>query len=348
MMGIDYTGAIQIKGSTNEKQVAYIILMTCGVTRAIHLEVVEDMTTAELIEALRRFSGHHPWPSIIYSDNATTFQSAANLLNKIFQDPALKNYLTDRQTIWKFITKRAPWHGGFWERLIGLTKTALRKMTGRTKLSVNDLRTIVAEIEAVLNDRPLTRVPTERSGIEALTPSHLLYGRRLTLIPYNLTTDEEKDDPSFGVTQSELSKKFIRRQNIQKCFWRQWRDQYLTALREQHQPFADNQQQLVQVGDVVLVHDDCNRINWKLAIVENVIRSKDGAIRTAEIRTAQGKTNRPVTKLYPLEVNTAVTDDNKDLEQTDDPDSGMTRPSRPTRDAAVAAQLRIREITEED
>lgn len=362
MMGIDYTGAITIKGkSKGEQSSAYIILMTCGITRAVHLEVVEDMTTNELIEALRRFAGHHPWPAAIYSDNAATFQSAANELNRILNDPLLLTYLSDRQTGWKFITKRAPWHGGFWERLIGLTKTALRKMAGRTKLSINELRTIVTEIEAVLNDRPLTHVTTECSGVEALTPSHLLYGRRLTLLPYNLATEEEIEDPNFGKNPSEITKQFARRQNIQRAFWRLWRSQYLPALRQQHQSFTGTQQQLIKVGDVVLIHDDCKRIEWKLAVVEKLLPGEDGAIRSAEIRTANGKTNRPINKLYPLEVNefadastaddietnAAHNDAVDDTASTGEAHDNSPQP-RHQRKAAVAANHRIRELLDNE
>ena len=86
-----------------------------------------------------------------------------------------------------------------------------------------------------------------------------------------------------------------------KHFWTRWRLEYLTTLREFHKTTGNNIQQ-VKVGDVVLVHDDTPRVNWKYAIIEGVIRGNDGLIQAANIRTSTGKTTRPINKLYPLEV----------------------------------------------
>ena len=148
--------------------------MTCGVTRAIHLEVVSNMSTRSFMGAFRRFTDHHPLSRVIFSDNATTFQCASVHVKNLAKDQTIIDYLANRQIQWKFIPKRAPWYGGFWERLVGLIKSALQRMIGRHKLDIDDLRTATSEIEAILNDRQLTHVPSEVGGIEPLTPSHLL------------------------------------------------------------------------------------------------------------------------------------------------------------------------------
>lgn len=152
--GVDFTGAIQVRNK-GEKVSVYILLFTCGVTRAIHLEVVEDLTADSCIDALRRFTGHHPIPRMIYSDNASTFVNASSVLLKLFNHPKVQQELAAMRIIWKFIPKAAPWYGGWWERLISLTKTALRKMVSRTILSFIQLQTVVAQIETILNDRSL-------------------------------------------------------------------------------------------------------------------------------------------------------------------------------------------------
>ena len=89
------------------------------------------------------------------SDNASTYQSAADELTKLFDSSQLTSELGNRGIQWKFIPERAPWYGGFWERLIGLTKLSLKKVLGKTSIALDELQTIFAEIEAVLNDRPL-------------------------------------------------------------------------------------------------------------------------------------------------------------------------------------------------
>lgn len=340
--GIDYTGAYTIRGSTKTADSkAYICLFTCASTRAIHLEVVEDLSAHSFLLAFRCFTTHHSLPSIIVSDNATTFECAANVLRKMFQSPEITNYLSNRQVEWRFIPKRAPWYGGFWERLIDLTKTALKKMIGRTKLTLNEFRTLTAEVEVVLNDRPLTKPSADLHEEEALTPSHLMYGRRFSSLPYDNVSVDEIDDPNFGQNPSDLSKAMVRIQKIKNSFWKRWSTDYLTSLREFHQATRGNHKTIIKTGDVVLVHDDCPRINWKLAVVESLIHSKDGEIRAAEIRTANGRTNRPISKLYPLEI---TEPDGPEIKSSTKNRSESNTSSRPKRQAAVAANARIREM----
>ena len=80
-----------------------------------------------------------------------------------------------------------------------------------------------------------------------------------------------------------------------------WRREYLTALRE-NQRISGRNEQTIKVGDIVMVHDEGPRSRWKLAMVEALIQGNDGRVRAAYIRTDGGITNRPITKLYPLEV----------------------------------------------
>ena len=109
----------------------YICLFTCGVTRGIHLEIVEDLSVETFLQALRRFAAHRSLPCILISDNASTFQAAAAKdLEELISSTQMSESLCTLGVQWKFISKRAPWYGGFWERLIGLTKMALKKMLG--------------------------------------------------------------------------------------------------------------------------------------------------------------------------------------------------------------------------
>ena len=117
-----------------------------------------DLSANSFLQAFRRFTSRKSLPKVMISDNATTYTAAANHLRKLFNSPAVLEALSRRGTEWRFIPARAPWYGGFWERLIGLTKTSLKKILGRRFVSMETLQTIVTEIEGVLNDRPLTHV----------------------------------------------------------------------------------------------------------------------------------------------------------------------------------------------
>ena len=121
-------------------------------------------------------------------------------------------------------------------------------------------------------------------------------------------------------------------------FWKRWKSEYLTSLREFHRTTGKNTE-IIKVGDVVLVHDDSKRVNWRLAIVESLIRGPDGHVRAANIRTATGNTNRPIVKLYPLEVTSSTEPQSEDLKSP-----VLDRTSkRPRREAAMTARQRIAE-----
>ena len=118
------------------------------------------------------------------SDNASTYVAAARELEQLFISQELGEALSSRAIKWQFIPKRAPWYGGFWERLIGTTKTTIKKVLGRSFISLEALQMLVVEIEAVLNDSPLTYLSADVENSEPLTPSHLLYGQRITTLLY--------------------------------------------------------------------------------------------------------------------------------------------------------------------
>ena len=134
--GVDFAGPLFVKENGLMRKM-YICLFTCSCVRAVHLELVPDMTLDAFILAFRRFVGRKGTPSTVYSDNAPTFVSAAREI------PRTLNININ----WKFIPRAAPWYGGWWERLIGLTKTTLKKVLGRSQVSADVLRTVITEIE---------------------------------------------------------------------------------------------------------------------------------------------------------------------------------------------------------
>ena len=233
VIGIDFTGAIYVKkeGTVDERKV-YVCLFTGASTRAIHLEVVTDLSEATFLQAFRRFATRRSLPRLVLSDNASTY-TAAKELNELFQSPTLKAALMHKGTTWQFIPKRAPWHGGFWERLVGMVKMSLKKTLGRAFITLNDLQTIIVEVEAVLNDRPLTHLSSVTGDPEPLTPSQLLCGRRIVPLPHPELGDEEMSDPDY-YSADQLRSKVDRQGLLLQHFQSRWRKEYLTSLREIH------------------------------------------------------------------------------------------------------------------
>ncbi len=230
------------------------------------------------------------------SDNGSAFKAAAEQITRSNKNNRLSQTLADTGTVWKFIPVRAPWFGGYWERLIGLTKRAIKTTLGKSCVSLEMLTTIVTEIEGTLNNRPITYISTDIKDASPLTPSHLLHGRRLDSVP---TMDENRD--ILTCDNVKANRNLHRQCELIAHFRERWKHEYLTSLREFHRASGNNDQS-IRVGDIVQIQCDCNRVLWKLAKVQELIRGKDGLVRSAVVKTDSGVTNRPIVKLFPLEL----------------------------------------------
>ena len=152
--------------------------------RAVHLEVVPNLSEHSFSQAFRRLVSRKSLPRVSVSDNATTFTAGSEEIRRLCKSETVKETLSTNGVEWQFIPKRAPWYGGFWERLIGLTKTSLKKVLGSSQVDMETLQTVVTEIENILNNRPITYPSSDINDLEALTPAHILYGRRISTLPY--------------------------------------------------------------------------------------------------------------------------------------------------------------------
>ena len=240
---------------------------------------------------------------------------------------------------------------------MGLTKQAIKKTLGRAFVTLKQLETIVTEIEAMLNDRPLTYVSPDLSDPEPLTPAHLLYGRRIRQVPHVLNKPEEVEDPTY-VSGVSMREKVNKHSAVIEKFWNRWKTEYLTSLREFNRISGHNKE-VIKVGDVVIVHDEKPRIQWKLAVVEGLIKGGDNLTRAAHIRIGSYQTTRPIFKLYPLEVSSPdepnsqrasnnATDDSQDSRSAKDKSSvrsGAPSRQRTPRKAASKALKKIAEWT---
>ena len=132
--GLDYLGPMYIKTSEGSKKV-WVCLFTCLVIRAVHLEMVLDISTEEFLLALKRFVSQRDTPVEIISDNALQFRAANSMLDLVWKNMLtsedLQNYISNSGIKWTFIVEMAPWTGGYYERLAGLVKRALRKTLQR-------------------------------------------------------------------------------------------------------------------------------------------------------------------------------------------------------------------------
>ena len=176
-IGLDYLGPILVKKG-RERVKFWVCLFTCLAIRAIHLEWIRNLTASQFLCCFRRFFARRGKPRHIISDNASQFKLTAKVLDRQWQQvidsDEVLYYCSSENISWKFITEAAPWQGGFYERLVGLVKRALRKSIGRQLLDWDELATLLTEIEAIINTRPLTYVFEDFESGFSLTPAHFL------------------------------------------------------------------------------------------------------------------------------------------------------------------------------
>ena len=227
--GIDLAGPLHLNSASPEnRSKAYCCLFTCASTRALHLELTESLAVTSFLQAFRRFVSRRGLPAKLLTHNAKTFKSVSVDVKKISSSREVKQYLANRQVDWQFIMERAPWLGGFWERLVRSVKRCLKKSVGRSLLTFEELCTLVVEIEATLNNRPLTYIYDDEEGLSyPLTPADLINGRQIATMPH-------QRDCNVISTFHSLTKRARYHFRLLESFNKQWRKEYLLGLRTIH------------------------------------------------------------------------------------------------------------------
>lgn len=200
------------------------------------------------------------------------------------------DFCSQRKVEWSFIPERSPHFGGLREAAVKSMKIHLRRIVGNVKLTYEQLATVLSQIEAVLNSRPLAPMITlDGEEVEALTPGHFLIGKPLCSLP-----EEES-----SVKDISLLKRWQLCQKLTRHFWQRWSKEYLLSLRRFYK--WHNPQRNLQPGDVVILREDgLQNSYWPLARVTKVFPGDDGLVRAAIVKTEKGSYKRPIVKMIPL------------------------------------------------
>ncbi|CAB0042829.1 unnamed protein product, partial [Trichogramma brassicae] len=269
---LDYAGPLPVLFSRGRKAPStkgYIAIFICMVVRAVHVEVVSDLTTGAFLAAFSRFCARRGRPAVLYSDNATTFKGAARELRELFSEGSnltelARNFMQKRGTVWKFIPPRAPHFGGLWEAAVRGFKHHFRRVIGDARLTFEELSTVAARIEACLNSRPLCPRSSRPEDFEALTPAHFLVGTSLLDYP----------EPCDNRTLSFTNRWRLLR-GMRDMFWSRWRQEVLSQMQQRSKWLTARES--LQPGDMVLLRDDlCTPSSWPLARVVQVHPGSDG------------------------------------------------------------------------
>lgn len=285
-VGIDLFGPMLLKQKRHSEK-RWGVIFTCLTVRAVHIELVSSLSTDSFILSMRCFIARHGQPLECYSDNGTNFHGANNELSKIGAEH-IKNGLLQHfsEITWRFNPPYAPHMGRAWERLIRAIKSGLVSLQSERAPSEEALRATLPEIEAVVNARPLTYVDTDGNKLEALTPNHLLLG---SSSGYK-TIGNINDDPEILVKTE-----WKRQQVVVNIFWKRWTKEYLPEISKRTKWYDPVEP--LKVNDVVAITNAGIPNSWTLGRIQSVVTSKDGAVRQAEVRTANGVVKRPASKL---------------------------------------------------
>ena len=289
----DYFGPITVKDRSTTRrsipQKRWGCIFTCLSTRAVHLELANDLTTDAFINCLIRFTSRRGTCTDIYSDRGTNFIGAAKELHKNLDKEKVINTMYKNGINWHFGSPLSPHKTGAVERMVRSVKRALRCLEVQVFKS-DALHTALVDIESSLNSRPLTPFTDEDpDDLRALTPNDLILLKPNTSIP--LHSDEK-----------EINARNIYKQSLaaSKVFWARWIKEYLPTLLQRSKWYFEQKEP--QVGELVLsAEDGIHRHKWPLARIERVIRSKDGRVRSAVLKMKNGTFTRPVVKICRIE-----------------------------------------------
>lgn len=258
---------------------SYLAIFVCLSTSAVHLELVTDYTTEAFIAAYKRFTGRRGICATLHSDCGTNFVGADAALRQRFHSASremreLADVLATDGTKWTFNPPSAPHFGGKWEAAVKSTKFHLLRTIGDSILTYEELNTLLVQIEAILNSRPLCPLSDDAEDCSALTPGHFLIGEALTVIP---------EASLAAQPTSHLSRWHLLRQKVEH-FWTRWQAECLQrhqAISKWHYPSNE-----IKEGSLVLIIDErYPPAKWPLARVTKLHPGPDGLTRVVSVRT---------------------------------------------------------------
>lgn len=301
--GVDFCGPFDIKnmvGRGCRTTKGYVAIFICMATKAIHIEVVSNLTSEAFIAALKRMIGRRGAVAHMFSDNGTNFVGANKIIQaeyRAFQkeyNDELTMELTKLGMEWHFNPPSAPHFGGLWEAGVKSIKHHLKRVVGDVKLTYEELATVLCQIEACLNSRPLYPLTEDPDDLRVLTPGHFLIGEAPTMPPetnYELKTTSR-------LTRWQLCAK------LHQDIWRVWKDEYLSRLQQRTKWI--NEKENIRTGDMVLVKDERTPSStWPLGRITETHKGGDGLVRVVDVRIGKKTYRRPITKicLLPTEDN---------------------------------------------
>ena len=286
-VALDYAGPLKItmgkyRGAKVTK--AYICLFVCCAVKAIHLELVSDLTTEAFIAALRRFVARRGTCVQIISDCGSNFVGAIRQLQELSRTAS-----ENLNIKWHLNSPSSPHLNGLAEAGVKSVKTQLFRVIGEQVLTYEELYTLLTQIEASLNSRPISEMSPDPNDLQPLTPGHFL-----TLEPLNSCPD-----PDLSTLKLNTLNRWQLIQRLHADFWKRWKSEYLNTLQQRNK-WADPSTE-VSLNALVIIKDETKSpLHWLLGRIIALHPGKDNHVRVVTVRTKDGILKRPIVKLCPL------------------------------------------------
>lgn len=298
-VGVDFAGPFSIKERQNRRNPViskgYVCVFVCLCTRAVHLELIEDLSTRAFLQGFTRLAARRGPVLKVWSDNGTNFVGAASSLKETreilntWKDDLTQSQLAALGTEWNFITPSAPFQGGIWEAAVRSMKHHLRRVMKDQILAFPDFVTLCCQIEACLNSRPICAQSDDAADLGALPPGHFLI-HDVIIQPYHRAID---DIPSNRLTEKDRAEKF------HQIIWKRWSSEYLNELQKRNKWMTP--QRNIELNDLVIIRNDQLPPSlWQLGRVIEIHPAADGFVRNVTVRTENSILRRPIQKLVTL------------------------------------------------
>ncbi|XP_041969052.1 uncharacterized protein LOC121725929 isoform X3 [Aricia agestis] len=291
---VDFAGPVLVadrKGRGCKLTKSYMCIFVCAAVKAVHLELVSDLTTEAYMAALNRFVARRGKPQSITSDNGTNFVGACNEIYKFINSSNVASEMAQEGIEFIFTPAYSPHFNSLAEAAVKSTKKHLKRLLNQTHFTFEELATCLTHIEAVLNSRPLTPLSSDPKDFCVLTPAHFLIGRPLLCVPCSQVTD---------ANISRLDR-WKRVQHIRTHFWGRFHNEYTSLLQVKTKWFASRGE--LKPGSLVLIKDKmAPPLLWSLGRVIKTYPGVDGVTRVAELKTRKGTIRRAFNSICPLPI----------------------------------------------
>ena len=291
--GIDCAGPfLTVMGRAKARAKRYMLIFTCTLYRAVHIEMLYSLDAPSLLKALTRFVLIRDRPSVIISDNGLNFVRGDSDLKELWKlikdDPSLRKKYPE--ITWQFNTPAAPHTGGIFERLIRSAKKTFYAIAKQKDLTDEDLYTAFCIVQGTLNSRPLTTVSSDPKDLEPITPASFL----------NPWADGLQHDLAPVPEDYYYQARWHRLQRIMDNYWSRFCNEYTAKLM----PFTKwtSARPNLKVGEKVIVLENKYRGFWPIGEVTQIFPSADGLIRSVEVKLDGKKYKRPVHNIIPLKL----------------------------------------------